>query len=104
MKCLFENGGYPLGTQYNPKAPWNQEYNEPKEIEVTVSVTISKTIKIEVEDYRKEEFIDEDGMPCVDYDFSDCDIRTAVKQQVHLPNDSKEFKDWTTDDFEVVLE
>ena len=40
----------PLGAENDPRAPWNEP--EPKliDIEVDVVVTISKTIKIQIED------------------------------------------------------
>lgn len=104
MKSILESSGYPVGTQYNPKATWNQEDKEPKEIEVTVSVTISKTVKIMMDNYKEEGYTDEDGVSCVDCSFSEYDLREAVKQQICLPEDSKDFKDWNTDDFEVIME
>lgn len=100
----FESGSYPVGAEHDPRAPWNSEDQKPVEIEVTVSLTISKTVRIEVDDYKEDKSIDDEGMPCVDYDFSECDLKEAVKQQIYLPEDSKDFNDWTTDDFEVVME
>lgn len=110
---IFQNGlkitdnmdtyNYPIGAD-NPDAPWNQRELEPKEVEVTVSITLSKTVKIKVSDYQAEEYKDEDGFPCIDYDFSECNLSQAVIEQVTLPNSVEEFKDWNEDDFEVVLE
>lgn len=94
---------FPIGAD-TPDAPWNIKETEPEEIEVTVSVTMSKRVKINVDDYQREEYKDEEGIPCVDYDFSECDLRSAVRNQVNLPENSKEFKDWTVDDFEVIME
>lgn len=94
---------FPIGAD-TPDAPWNIVEPEPQEIEVLVSVTISKRVKIDVDDYQKEEYKDENNNPCVDYDFSECDLRSAVRQQIHLPEDSKEFKDWIVDDFEVMID
>ena len=47
---MYDNYNYPLGAD-NPDASWNQEENPEREIEVTVSVTLSKTIKVKVSDY-----------------------------------------------------
>ena len=45
---MSESGYYPAGAEYDPNAPWNQvEYPE-KEIEVTVLVSLEKTVKLQV--------------------------------------------------------
>lgn len=98
------SSNYPMGAEYCSKAPFNQKDVEPKEIEVTVSITLSKTVKVKVDDYEEDGYLDEDGSPCIDYDFSNCDLYSAVKQQVDLPYKSKRFRDWVVDDFEVVKE
>lgn len=46
----MNNYDYPLGAD-TKDAPWNQVDNPEREIEVTVSVTLSKTVKIKVSDY-----------------------------------------------------
>ena len=45
---MTESGYYPPGAEHDPNAPWNQEELPEREIEVTVSVTLSKTVKIKV--------------------------------------------------------
>lgn len=78
-------------------------YNKCKEVEVTVSVTLSKTVKIKVNDYSiKEEGLDEDGQFYQELDFSECDLNRAVQEQVLLPQ--YYIKDWNVDDFECVIE
>lgn len=99
----MNNYDYPLGAD-TKDAPWNQEDPKPQEVEVTVSITLSKTVKIKVDDYTAEENIDEDGEHYIDYDFSECDLKSAVRDQVTLPNEVGEFNDWVEDDFEVILE
>ena len=42
---------YPIGTD-TPDAPWNQVENPEREVEVTISITLSKTVKIKVRDYK----------------------------------------------------
>lgn len=98
------SGNYPPGAEYSPKAPFNVDVVEPKDIKVTVSVTISKTVSVKVSDYKEDRYLDEDGNPCVDYDYSDCNLEDAVRQQIALPENSREFNDWCVDDFEVVKE
>lgn len=100
----MNNCNYPAGAEYDPKAPWNQVEPEPRKIEVTVSITLSKTVEVEVTDYIAEEDSDEDGYHGIIYDYSECDLKQAVRDQVTLPNSVGEFNDWIEDDFEVNLE
>lgn len=108
---MIESGNYPVGTEYNPDAPWNQEEQPEREVEVTVSVTLSKTMKVKVNDYVIRD-IDEYGVPDIDY--YSCNLNDAVKEQHILPqnaskyiNDSdiaNDLNNWEEDDFEVILE
>ena len=76
---------------------------KPKEIEVTVSVTLSKTVKIKVSDYEIiDSGKDEDGEHFEDIDYSNCDLKSTVKEQITLPQDT--CKGWDVDDYEVILE
>lgn len=124
----MDNYNYPMGSD-TEDAPWNKSNNPEKEIEVTVSVTLSKTVKISVDDYTVEENADEDGK-YLDYDFSNCGLHKAVEDQVYLPQNLaivterlfdqdldlkaagmpmylkdavEDCKDWNLDDFEVVI-
>lgn len=77
--------------------------NKPKEVEVTVSVTLSKTVKIKVNDYDViNQGIDEDGNFFENIDYSNCNITNAVEEQVLLPQ--YYMKDWNVDDFECIIE
>lgn len=125
----MNNYDYPVegGTS---DVPWYQEELPKKEIEVTVSITISKTVKIAVDDYKVEEIIDENGR-YLSYDYSDCNLHKAVEEQLVLPQDLAEFtermfiqdldlkaakmprylkeavtdcKDWIVDDMACILE
>ena len=89
---MKESGYYPAGAEFDPRAPWNEVELPPKEVEVTISAIVSKTMKVPVRDYT----IDEEG----NIDFSDCDLKKAVEENVRLPNT----KGWDLDNFEVVLE
>ena len=99
----MNNYDYPMGAD-TPNAPWNQVDTEPRKIKVTVSITLSKTVEVEVTDYTAEEDYDEDGYNGINYDYSECDLEQAVRDQVTLPNSVGEFNDWVEDDFEVNLE
>lgn len=125
----MESGWYPLGTENDPKAPWN-ETSEEQEIEVTVSVTLSKTVKVRVNDYTTEEDYNDSGK-YLSYNFSSCNLHKAVEDQITLPQDLALFtermfdydlnlkaagmplalkesiadcKDWSVDDYEVIIE
>ena len=91
-ESLNSNSNYPIMSQHEwDNSPWNEEEQPYKEVEVTVSITVSKTMKIPVNDY----VMYEDG----GIDFTDCDLKKAVEENVEFP-----FKDWNLDEFEVVLE
>lgn len=113
---MTESGYYPPGAEHDPNAPWNQVDNPEREIEVTVSITLSKTVKIKVSDYKiTDSGKDEDGKCFEDIDYSDYDLKGAVEEQIVLPqsahmyvkNNSKVHEDlsnWCVDDLEVNLE
>lgn len=112
---MYDNYNYPLGAD-NPDAPWNQEENPEREIEVTVSVTLSKTIKVKVSDYEiTDSGKDEDGEYFEDIDYSNCNLKDAVEEQIALPQNAyiyvkskpevhEDLSNWCVDDFEVNLE
>ena len=91
-ESLNSNSNYPPMSQSEwDKSPWNEVELPPKDVEVTVSITVSRTMKVPVTDY----IIDDEGI-----DFSRCDLNKAVADSGHLLN----FKDWHVDDFEVILD
>ena len=112
---MYDNYNYPLGAD-NPDAPWNQKENPKREIEVTVSVTLSKTIKVKVSDYDIiNSGKDEDGEYFEDIDYSNCDLKGAVEEQIVLPQTAhmyvksnpkvhEDLSNWCVDDLEVNLE
>lgn len=122
----MNNYDYPMGAD-NSSAPWNQSDIPEREVEVCVSITLSKTVKVYVDDYD----FDEDDRGHIYPDFSNCDLKRAVDEQYTLPQDMALFlrrifnddldlraakmpkslrdavddcSDWNVDDFEVVLE
>lgn len=98
----MDNYNYPLGTD-NSSAPWNQKDLEEKDIEVTISVTLSKTVTISVNDYKiGESGLDEEGYYFEDIDFSECNLEEAVKEQITLPQDLDD--SWDVDEFIVIKE
>ena len=111
----MDNYNYPMGAD-TKDAPWNQVDNPEREIEVTVSVTLSKTVKIRVSDYEiTDSGKDEDGEYFEDIDYSNCDLKGAVEEQVILPQSAhmyvkgnskvqEDLSNWYVDDLEVNLE
>ena len=105
-ESLSNNSNYPTMSQSEwDNAPWNQEENPKREIEVTVSVTLSKTIKVKVSDYDIiNSGKDEEGNYFEEIDYSNCNLKKAVENQYILPQDTYPLKDWNVDEFEVVLD
>lgn len=117
---MKESGYYPPGAEHDIRAPWNEKDIPEKEVEVYVSITLSKTVKVKVSDYTIiNSGKDEDGEYFEDIDYSDCDLKKAVEEQITLPhqiyttaektskfskNVVEDLKGWNIDDFEVVLE
>ena len=89
---MKESGYYPAGAEFDPRAPWNEVELPPKDVEVTISAIVSKTIKVPVRDY----IIDEEG----NIDFSECDLKKAVEENIRLPN----INGLDLDNFEVIPE
>ena len=110
--------------------PCNQEDLPKREIEVAVFVTLSKTIKLTVNDYEIKEITDKAGKH-LNWDCSNCNLHKAVEDQIVLPQNLAEFtermfdydldlkaakmprylreaitdcKDWIVDDMECILE
>lgn len=111
----MNNYNYPMGAD-TKDAPWNQADNPEREIEVTVSVTLSKTVKIKVSDYEiTDSGKDEDGEYFEDIDYSNCDLKGAVEEQIVLPQSAhmyvkgnskvqEDLSNWCVDDLEINLE
>lgn len=97
---MKESGYYPPGAEFNSSAPFNEKSKSLVSLEVTISVTLSKTVTIQVEDYSEEVEKDEEGFTYVNIDTSECNLKEAVLNQVNLPQEV--FKDWIVDDFEVI--
>ena len=111
----MDNYNYPMGSD-TKDAPWNQVDNPEREIDVTVSVTLSKTVKIKVSDYEiTDSGKDEDGKYFEDIDCSNCDLKSAVEEQIVLPQSAhmyvksnpkvhEDLSNWCVDDLEVILD
>lgn len=89
---INNNSNYPLmsDSEYD-NAPFNQPSEQIEEVEATISITLSKSVKIKM-DVRKRER---------DY-YSNYDLQEAAKEQLDLSDIN--VKEWNIDDFEIVEE
>lgn len=116
LKGMIESGYYPPGAEHDSRAPWNEKDISEKEVEVCVSITLSKTVKVKVSDYTiVDSGKDEDGEYFEDIDYSDCDLKKAVEEQITLPQNAhmyvkgnskvqEDLSNWYVDDLEVLLD
>lgn len=74
----------------NIDVPYNCNDSPEIEVEVTVSITLSKTVKVCVDDYRITESADENGS-YASYDLSECNLNKAVENQIVLPQNLAEY-------------
>lgn len=106
--------GYPAGTEFDSKAPWNEEDKPGREITVTVSITLSKTMTVMIDDYEiVDSGIDEDGCSYPNIDVSNCNLEKAIEQH-YLPQEAYRYidykdikadlKDWVVDELVVIPE
>lgn len=117
---MTESGYYPEGVEHNDHSPWNMKSNSSRKIEVEAIITLSKIVSIWVDDYTiVDSGVDEDGDYFEDIDYSECDLKGAVEEQIVLPHKAWDYispkskkevnaifdlKDWNVDDFEVIEE
>ena len=85
---MSNNPNYPVGANI-PEAPWNKVDQEPVNIDVVISQSLSRSTTIRVTDYiankYKDEEYDEEGYinrtGGIDYDFSNSDLKEAYEMQ-----------------------
>lgn len=119
----MDNYNYPIGAD-TKDAPYNEKELPEKEIEVTVSITLSKTVKIKVSDYTVYSNENDNGNHFEEVDYSDCNLKEAVENQVYLPQEAgqlisdftinpvrdkntaivEDLSNWNVDEMEVILE
>lgn len=118
---MAESGYYPVGAEHDTRAPWNQKSLPDEEVEVLISITLSKSVKIKVNDYTiVDKGKDEDGNYFKSLDFSSCNLKSAVEEQIYLPHQlnvacslpnvhippavKEDFDGWNVDEMEVIIE
>lgn len=98
---MSSNGGYPMGAAYDIDAPYNEKEVKPIEKTVTVSITLSRTFKIKVSDYKiVDECVDTDGTSIIQVDYSDCNFVKALEEQHDLRTIDTAY--WSVDEMEVI--
>lgn len=97
----MRDGRYPIGAEFDRNAPYNQPTIKPVEVEVDVVVTMSLRTKIMVDDYDVYEDWDDDEGKVLVKDFENCNLVRQVEEQVTLPTNTEQFKEWILDDFFV---
>lgn len=74
----------------SPDAPWNQQTYDEKEVEVTVSITMSKTFKLSTNNYEITDYgQDEDGDYYEDREF--INLKEDVENSFVLPHNLSKF-------------
>lgn len=107
----MSDGRLPAGAQNDPNAPWNQPSIEDIEVEVTVSLTISKTLKVRVPSINgkvlpitdselKDAVINQRWLPHELSNIGDLILRDSPAQKSII----EDWENWNEDDFEVILE
>ena len=84
----MNNWNYPIGSD-TPNAPWNEIDNPSIEVKVDVYITMTKCVTITTDKYS----IDEDG----NINFDDTELEKEVRNQVDLPIEDSNYKDWHND-------
>lgn len=85
---------YPAGAYNDPNAPYNQHDNEPIDVDVNITITLSKDTTISTCDYIADEWEDWDSddeggvvhTGGIDYDFSNVDfVEEYGKSEFTIP-------------------
>lgn len=113
---MRESGYYPEGAEFDSSAPYNEKEFPKKELEVTINLTLSKKVTIEVDDIGNNDSDDisvynavYDGIVfpqnlaaftenIFDYDLA----LKEVGMPMHLKDAINDCKDWLVDDCEII--
>lgn len=83
----MSEGDYPLGAKYDKNAPYNQEPPKEIEVEVCISVTMHKTVKLIVPE-----------------DYDDVVLRVTAVEKTWEELSNMNSNGWNEDEFEVIKE
>ena len=109
-------GGYPLGAENDPRAPYNEKPKKKVEVNVTVSVTYSKTLNMIVEEgYELPDLIEavqemkvlpndilEERAEALNEDLENNDWMLGSIGLAGLKSEIKRCKPWHEDELEVI--
>lgn len=114
-------GDYPILNSVEwEKAPFNSK--DTKKVNVTVSITMSKSFTVEVDNYKVvDSGKDEDGNHYEEIEVNEATLKEAVEEQINLPQEAgmlfkrhshyppysqdkiyEDLRGWCVDDFEVI--
>ena len=109
-------GGYPLGAENDPRAPYNEKPKKKVEVDVTVSVTYSKTLKVVIEEgYELPDLIEavqemkvlpndilKERVDALNEDLETNDWLLTGKRLDEIKQDIKRCSPWHEDELEVI--
>lgn len=75
----MNNFDYPAGAD-NDKAPWNKQELPERDIDITCSNTLSKSVSVHTDNYKIDGY-DEFGYPCLD--LSECNLNEVYEANNH---------------------
>lgn len=113
---INSTGGYPLGAADDPRAPYNEKPKKKVEVNVTVSVTYSKTLNVVVEEgYELPDLIEavqemkvlpndilEERVEALNEDLENNDWMFGSIGLAGLKSDIERCKPWHEDELEVI--
>ena len=84
---MNESGYYPMGAENDPRAPWNETENTPREFGVEVECYLTKQSSIESSDYDEYAEKDEDGTWISEVTTDDIEWESEWAEQHHSVTD-----------------
>jgi hypothetical protein len=108
----MESGYYPPGAEFDSTAPYNEEPQDEEEIEVTISLSISKNFKLSSKNHENDLHNLVDNQVTLPIDLADCvnsifkydlDLK-AAGMPLYLKMVLEDCSDWNVDDFEIIRE
>ena len=116
LHCIRSDGGYPAGAEFENNCPWNEKSKEKIEVDVTVSVTYSKTLKVVIEEgYELPDLIEavqemkvlpndilKERVDALNEDLETNDWLLTGKRLDEIKQDIKRCSPWHEDELEVI--
>ena len=65
--------------------------NKPLTVEVAASITLSGTFTVTTDDYKRVDYVNEDGLHIAYNDFTNSDLKKALEEQHWTPQNMKFF-------------